>query len=144
VIEARQSFEIARSPEDVFAFVTDPAKLSRWQDAAVMQLTPGPLGAGTRLREVHKVLGRRREEITEVVAFEPPRLFAMRVVDGPPVDGRWEFAPAGTGTRVTFTPTVRLRPRLRQAEPLVALATVLVFKRFHRRLKRVLEAGEGS
>lgn len=25
--------EIARAPEEVFAFVTDPAKLSAWQDA---------------------------------------------------------------------------------------------------------------
>jgi uncharacterized protein YndB with AHSA1/START domain len=47
----RQSVEIARSPEDVFAYVTDPTKLSTWQDAQeVSQLTPGPVGPGTRFR----------------------------------------------------------------------------------------------
>jgi Polyketide cyclase / dehydrase and lipid transport len=62
----RQSVEIARSPEDVFAYVTDPTKLSTWQDAQeVSQLTPGPVGPGTRFREVHKVLGIRRVEVTE-------------------------------------------------------------------------------
>jgi len=30
---ARTTVEIARPPEEVFAFVTQPAKLSVWQDA---------------------------------------------------------------------------------------------------------------
>jgi len=47
--------EIARPPDEVFAFVTDPTKLSAWQDAdEVQQLTEGPVRAGTRFREVHK------------------------------------------------------------------------------------------
>jgi uncharacterized protein YndB with AHSA1/START domain len=142
VIEVRQSVEIARSPEEVFAYVTDPTKLSIWQDAEeeVSQLTPGPVGAGTRFREVHKVLGIRRVEITEVVVFEPGRRFDIRVVEGPPVDGRWDFESAGAGTRLTLTPTARLPGPLRVAEPLVAFMTALAFGRFHRRLKRALEA----
>jgi uncharacterized protein YndB with AHSA1/START domain len=141
VIEVRQSVEITRSPEEVFAYVTDPTKVSTWQDAEeVSQLTPGPVGAGTRFREVHKVLGIRRVEITEVVVFEPGRRFDIRVVEGPPVDGRWDFESAGAGTRLTLTPTARLPGPLRVAEPLVAFMTALAFGRFHRRLKRALEA----
>jgi uncharacterized protein YndB with AHSA1/START domain len=141
VLRAGQSIEIARSPADVFAYVTDPAKLGTWQDAeAVTQVTPGPVGPGTRFREIHKVMGRRREELTEVVVFEPGRRFEIRVVEGPPVDGRWDFEPSGAGTRLTFTPTVRLRPRLRALQPVVAFLTRLAFVRFHRRLKRALES----
>jgi hypothetical protein len=71
-----QSIEIARAPEAVFAYMTDPAKPATWQDAEeVVQLTPGPLGA--------------------------------------------------TGARQRF----------------VVLATLAVFRRFHRRLKRALERG---
>jgi hypothetical protein len=133
--------DIARSPEDVFAYVTDVTKLGTWQDATeVEQLTPGPVGPGTRFREVHVALGRRREEVTEVVTFDPARRFEIRVVDGPPVDGRWDFEPAGGGTRLTVTPSVRLPRALRPLEPLVALATAVVFARFHRRLKRALES----
>lgn len=46
---------IARAPEDVFAYVADPAKLSTWQTntVSVTQEGDGPLGLGTRLREVH-------------------------------------------------------------------------------------------
>ncbi len=133
----RATVEIARPPEDVFAYMTDPAKLSTWQDAEeVTQLTPGPVGAGTQFREVHKALGKRRVEITEIVAFEPGRVFEIRVVDGPPVDGRWDFEAAGAGTRLTFTPTARV---LRLMRPAAELMTALAFRRYHRKLKRALE-----
>jgi uncharacterized protein YndB with AHSA1/START domain len=134
------SIDIARSPEDVFAYMIDPRLLGTWQDAEhVEQLTPGPVGVGTRFREVHRVMGRRRVELTEVVTFQPGRRFEIRVVEGPPVDGRWDFEPIAAGTRLTFTPTVRVA---RPFRPVVAAFTGVVFARFHRRLKRALETPE--
>ena len=136
-----QQIEIGRSPEEVFAYLTDPSKLSTWQDAGeVTQLTPGPLGVGTRLREIHK-LPRRRVEITEFVVYEPGRRFDIRMVDGPPLDGRWDFEPSEQGTRLTFTPILRVTGFKQRIEPLIILGTLVVFRRFHRRLKRALEAG---
>src|SRR5688500_4233354 len=126
-----QQIEIARSPEEVFAYLTDPSKLSTWQDAGeVTQLTPGPLGVGTRLREIHH-LGRRRVEITEFVVYEPGRRFDIRMVEGPPLDGRWDFEASEDGTRLTFTPIVRLTGFKQRFEPVVVLGTLVVFKRFH-------------
>jgi uncharacterized protein YndB with AHSA1/START domain len=137
-----QSIEIARSPEEVFAYLTDPSKLSTWQDVEeVTQLTPGPPGVGTRLREVHRALGRSRVEITEFVVYEPGRRFDIRMVDGPPLDGRWDFEPTAAGTRLTFTPIFRLTGVRQRLEPVLVIATRVVFRRFHRRLKRALEAG---
>jgi uncharacterized protein YndB with AHSA1/START domain len=134
------SIEIARSPDDVFAFLTDPSKLATWQDAEeVIQLTPGPLGVGTRLREVHRALGRRRVEITEFVVYEPGQRFEIRMLDGPPLDGRWDFEPSPAGTRLTFTPIVRLSGYRKRLEPLMIALTLVVFRRFHRRLKHALE-----
>jgi uncharacterized protein YndB with AHSA1/START domain len=133
---------IARPPADVFAYMIDPSKLGTWQDVEeATQLTRGPIGPGTRFREVHKALGRRRTELTEVVVYEPGRRLDIRVVEGPPVDGRWNFSPDGNGTRLTFIPSVRTPPRLRPLQPVVAWGTALVFGRYHRRLKRALEAG---
>jgi uncharacterized protein YndB with AHSA1/START domain len=144
VLQGRHSIDIARPPEAVFAYITDPDKLSTWQDAEeVTQLTPGPVGVGTRFREVHKAMGKRRTETTEVVVFEPGRRFEIRVLDGPPVDGRWDFEAIDGGTRLTFTPLIRLRGRLRHVAPLMAAATALLFARFHRRLKRALETQAG-
>jgi uncharacterized protein YndB with AHSA1/START domain len=141
-VKRTQSLEIARSPEEVFAYLTDPSKLSTWQDAEeVTQLTPGPLGVGTRLREIHKVLGRRRVEITEFVVYEPGRRFEIRMVDGPPLDGRWDFERSAAGTLLTFTPILRLTGFKQRLAPVLVLATRVVFRRFHRRLKRALETG---
>src|SRR3954449_11275326 len=123
---ASTTVEIARPPHEVFAFVADPAKLSAWQDAEeVQQLTDGPVQAGTRLREVHKVMGRRRVELTEVVECDPGRVFHIRVVEGPPVDGRWTFEPSAAGTRVTLTPIVHLPGRAGIANGLIAQGTAL-------------------
>jgi uncharacterized protein YndB with AHSA1/START domain len=143
VIKVRQTIEISRPPEEVFAYVTDPAKLSTWQNAEeVTQLTPGPVGPGTRFRETHRFLGiRARPQITEVEAFEPGRRFEIRVVEGPPVDGRWDFERVAGGTRLTLTPTARLPGPLRLIQPVVEFMTALLMERFHRRLKRVLEEG---
>jgi uncharacterized protein YndB with AHSA1/START domain len=138
---ASHTIQIARSPEDVFAYITDASKLGTWQDAEeVTQLTDGPVGSGTRFREIHKAMGMRRTELTEVVTFEPGRRFEIRVVEGPPVDGRWDFAPAAGGTRLTFFPSAHLPPRLRRLEPVVEWSTALAFRRYHGRLKRALEA----
>jgi hypothetical protein len=109
VIVVGHSVDIARAPEDVFAYLSDPSKLASWQDVEhIEQLTPGPVTVGTRFREVHRAMGRRRVELTEVVTFEPGRRFEVRVVEGPPVDGRWDFEAIDGGTRLTLTPTVRL------------------------------------
>jgi Polyketide cyclase / dehydrase and lipid transport len=141
VIVVDHSVDIARAPEDVFAYLSDPSKLASWQDVEhIEQLTPGPVTVGTRFREVHRAMGRRRVELTEVVTFEPGRRFEVRVVEGPPVDGRWDFEAIDGGTRLTLTPTVRLPRALGALQPIVAFGTALVFAGFHRRLKRALEA----
>lgn len=126
---------IERPASDVFAYLTNPLTLHEWQGTAeVEQLTPGPVGDGTRFREVHRMLGRRIESVTEVVDYEPDRRFEVRVVSGPvPINGRWELQADATGTRLHFS--------AQGGGP--ALATPLVRRRFrrqHTRLKRLVEA----
>jgi hypothetical protein len=74
-----------------------------------------------------------------VVECDPGRLFHIRVVEGPPVDGRWEFVPTPAGTRVTFRPLANRSGGAPIANRAMEQMTALVFRRFHRRLKRVLE-----
>ena len=134
MIRFERRYRIARAPAEVFAVLTDPSRLAEWQKgtAEVEQLTPGPVGAGTRLREVHAALGRRMESVVEVAEYDPNRLFALRVVEGTPVDGRWELAPDGAGTELVFTAEGRvpwlLGPVLRRQ-----------FDAHHRRLKELVE-----
>ncbi len=134
--------EIGRPVEDVFAYVTDPAKLPEWQTntAEVEQITDGPVRVGTRLREVHMGFGRRLEQVVEVAEYQPPRCFALKVLSGSlPIDGRWDFEPDAGGTRLTLTVEGRVAGWLRVLQPLVAVATRRQMLAHHRRLKRTLE-----
>jgi uncharacterized protein YndB with AHSA1/START domain len=52
-MRVEQTFHVARPPEAVFDYMTDPANLGEWQTikTSAEQITPGPPGVGTRLRE---------------------------------------------------------------------------------------------
>jgi uncharacterized protein YndB with AHSA1/START domain len=134
VIRVELETRIARPPAVVFAYLADPSNLVDWQGTAeVEQLTPGPIAAGTRFRELHRMLGRRIESVTEIVEYQPEHRFRIRVISGPlPIDGRWDLEPDGTGTLLRFAAEGK--------GP--ALATPLVRRRFggaHARLKQNIE-----
>jgi uncharacterized protein YndB with AHSA1/START domain len=79
------SIEISRSPEDVFAYVTDPSHLPEWQGGVVRaeRIGEGPVAVGTRA-VVTRRIGRREQNMTvEIAELDPPRSFAVRSLDGP-------------------------------------------------------------
>ena len=89
----RESIEIARRPEDVFAYVDDLSRHGEWQ-AEIVSVhvdTDGPTKVGSRATEKRRV-GRREQTMTyEVTEHSPPRSFAFRGLDGP-------IRPIGKGT----------------------------------------------
>ena len=96
----RETIEIARSPEDVFAYLDDLTRHSDWQDQleSVRVVTAGATHVGTRALETRR-LGRRTMSSTyEITEHDPPRTFAFRAIDGPvrPV-GRGTVEPVGDG-----------------------------------------------
>lgn len=143
MIEFSVEIEIARAPAEVFAYVTDPAKLPTWQrnTVSVTQEGEGPVGVGTRLREVHRAGGKELESVVEVSELEPGRLFALKLIEGPmPLDARLTFAPSGTGTRFTFSGSGRAEGMLRLAGPLLTHTLKREFARHCANLKQVLES----
>lgn len=143
MIEFSVETEIARAPEEVFAYVSDPAKLSTWQTntVSVTQEGDGPLGLGSRLREVHSAPGGKElESLVEVCEFEPPRVFALRMLEGAlPIDGRIVLEPAGAGTRMAFHCSGRPSGLMRLASPLLSRTLERQFTEHCANLKRVLE-----
>jgi uncharacterized protein YndB with AHSA1/START domain len=138
-MEFEHEIEIAREPADVFAYLTDPAKLSTWQPTTVRveRERTGALSLGERFDEVHKAMGRELRTTVEVVAYEAPRRFELHIVSGAlPLDGRWELEPSNGGTRVRFTGHGPVRGAMRLAKPVLARQ----FRGHHRRLKSLLEA----
>jgi carbon monoxide dehydrogenase subunit G len=141
------TIDVDRPVEEVFAYVTDPAKLAQWQPnvASVTKETDGPMVAGTRLREVRRgPFGRTVEALVEVAAYEVNRRFDLRIVSGPlPINGRNEFRASDGGTRIDFVAEGQLGGALRLAESLLARGLRRQFKGYYVRLKDVLESGRG-
>ena len=100
------SVEIDRRPEDVFAYVTDPSRFTEWQDNVVSARLQddGPIRQGSKL-ELTRRMGKRQQSMTsELTAYDPPRSYAFRVLDGPVrARGKGTFEPLGEGQRTRFT-----------------------------------------
>ncbi|HVO55264.1 MAG TPA: SRPBCC family protein [Solirubrobacterales bacterium] len=136
--------EIERPVEEVFAYATDPAKLPTWQLNTVSAVPDGigPVGRGTRIREVHSAPGGREvPSLVEVSEHEPNRLFALHVLEGPlPLDARLTFEPRGAGTRMAFRVHGSPNGLLKIASPLMKRPLRRQFEAHCAELKRVLES----
>jgi uncharacterized protein YndB with AHSA1/START domain len=100
------SVEIDRSPDDVFAYVTDPSHFAEWQDAFVRaeRLDGGALHQGSRISLTRR-MGKREQTMTsELTAYSPPESYAFKVLDGPVrAYGQGRFEPLDEGRRTRFT-----------------------------------------
>jgi hypothetical protein len=101
-----ESIEIARSPEDLFAYVGDLSRHGEWQSQIVdVQVdTEGPTRVGSRATETRRVPGGPRRLTYEVTEWDPPRRVAFRGVNGPiRVRGALTAEPAGDGSHSRVT-----------------------------------------
>jgi carbon monoxide dehydrogenase subunit G len=96
----------ARAPVDkVFQRASDLRRAHETIPAIqkVEVLTEGPIRVGTRFRETRVMFGRPHTEEMEVVAFDPPRSYALRAESaGCRYDTRLDFRPAEGGTDVSM------------------------------------------
>jgi uncharacterized membrane protein len=101
-----QSIEIARSPDDVFAYVSDFSRATEWQENLVSANVEGegPLAVGSRIRMTRRIGKTERTMTNEVTEHNPPRSWAFRGIDGPVrAKGQGTIEPVGEGTRSRFT-----------------------------------------
>jgi uncharacterized protein YndB with AHSA1/START domain len=136
--------EIARPPADVFAWLTEPERVSRWQDtlAELRQISEGSVGEGTRLLEIRTYLGKRIESEVEVTAYEPERQFDLRTVSGPlPFHVSHTLEPTDGGTRLHARGVAEPGGLFRIADALVARQAKRQFRADFERLKELIEAG---
>jgi carbon monoxide dehydrogenase subunit G len=78
-VKYEHELEIARAPDDVYAFLADPVNLPKWQHE-VLEVRRE---SDTQFTEVRTFVGRRIESTLEVTAAEPGREFALRSSAGP-------------------------------------------------------------
>jgi uncharacterized protein YndB with AHSA1/START domain len=78
------TIEVARPPEQVFAYVTDPSTMHEWQQGCVSGHMDAPTThVGSQCTTVRKIGGREREVNTKITDYDPPRRWADRGIDGP-------------------------------------------------------------
>jgi hypothetical protein len=83
------SAEIERPAAEVFAYATDPARFSQWQQGVVdghMERPADGAGqpaVGTKCVMTRRIGGANRTSISDLVRIDPPRAWGVRGIDGP-------------------------------------------------------------
>jgi uncharacterized protein YndB with AHSA1/START domain len=93
---------IQKSPDEVFAYVSDMARHGEWggHDLAVQKVSSGPVAAGSTFSSVAKQFGTQKETQT-VTEFVPGKRFAFEATGALGVARHvFDLSAAGNGTRV--------------------------------------------
>jgi carbon monoxide dehydrogenase subunit G len=140
-----ESIVVERPVEDVWAVVADLDTHTKWRPALreFRQVSDGPLGVGTRIREVLAWRGRELVLDDVVTVFDPPRRLGIQ--------GGWKAAdfelelvlePSGEATSVTMDwPLYPKSLLLRLGAPLMGRAMRNATREELELLKDFVEAG---
>jgi len=135
-VHAEVVVDIDRSPEDVYAYLTDVSNLPRWQSGV-----HSARREGSHIHESRHMLGRELNTTLEIEEEDPPCLFALRAVNSPvPFSVRHELEPSGGGTRLTVTGEGDAGMLPGFAAGIMARRAEKQFRKDFERLKRLLEA----
>src|SRR5262249_57417191 len=77
--------EIARAPQEVFAYVTDPTRFVEWQHGVVSGRTDGegPHAVGETCLTTRRIGGANRQSTSEITHIDPPTTAAVRGIERP-------------------------------------------------------------
>jgi carbon monoxide dehydrogenase subunit G len=101
---------IAASPAEVYAFLSEPTNVPRWQTGVVAseRTSPAPTVAGSTGQVVLEVMGQRVTANTTVrEAVQDRRLVLATSVSGMSVLGSLDLAAVEGGTQLTFSSEVK-------------------------------------
>ena len=142
------TIEVARPPEEVYRYVTDPSRFAEWQpDVVRVDSAAGPLGVGARFTTVRRISGTERTIVQEVTEARPVTSWVTHGVDGPirphavvtiePLSG-------GAGSRVTFSLDYEGHGIGVPLIPLVRRLTRGQAPKSYQNLKNLLEGGSAD
>jgi len=136
------SVEIARSPEDVFAYITDVSRHPEWQEGLVAATleSEGPVRVGSRIVHRRKLGLGTVAATSEITAFNPPEVVGFRGLDGPiRAEGSQRVERVGEGSRVSFEMEMRGHGLGVLMLPVARRQAGRQVKDSHEKLKRILE-----
>ena len=137
---------IERSLYIVFAFLRDKDTYPQEDNSPVSLLertTIGPLGVGTRYREIVQMLPFYKGEILSEITHYEPEHRIDEDWQGPCMDGSltYLFLPEDGGTRLIQRETVNLCGLLWLFSPMVKLTLGMALRKRLNDIKHVLESG---
>lgn len=93
---------IDRPPEEVFPYLLEPDKVPQWTTRLEAYEVTGPVGLGSRIRQVLTVKGQSLDVELEVTRYDPPGAAASRFsLQGVDVVTEYRLVAAGAGTELT-------------------------------------------
>lgn len=119
--DVRVEASVARSPEDVAAYMFDPRNDPEWI-TGIEHVDPpvGAVGVGTETHRLARFMGRRIDYILRVKEHVPDRLLVMESVKAPfPMGVTYGIKPDPAGSRVSVRVTGGYGLLMRIAQPLV-------------------------
>lgn len=134
---------INRPIAEVFAFISNGENLPRWRAATleISKISSEPTRVGSKFRGRFAFLGRPFEGNLEVIAHEPIRSYATRMVEGPfPLEARYSLEPVEGGTQLTLVIDGEPGGFFKLAEPLVVRLAKRSYESDLQNLKEMLEA----
>lgn len=122
MIKFENSIFIKRSPQDVFAYVTNPNNAPQWmagvQDVGWTSDDHDDIGSTWKVTT--KFLGRTIEAELERTSFDPPHHVSSKVINGPiPYESTIKLEAQDNGTLLTFAGQVEFGSFFKLAEGLV-------------------------
>ena len=142
-MRAELTVEVARTPEDVFAYLTNVSNLPAWQSGvhSAQIEDAGPPRTGARIRESRHMLGRELNTTLEITGYDPPRTFVLKALNSPvPFTVRHELAASGGGTTLTVVAEGDAAFLPGFASGIMARRAEKQFRKDFERLKKQLEA----
>ena len=106
----QRTAQIDAPPAKVYAFLTDPANLPRWQTGIVAaeRTSPPPTTAGSTARVVLEMMGQRIAAEVKVREADPDRRLVLATsVSGIAIVATLELAAHEGGTNITLASEVR-------------------------------------
>lgn len=147
MIQVKASVHIRRSPEEVFAYLSNFENNPKWQSGMVSArfTSPGPLRVGSTYSQEARFLGRPVLSEFDVIEYEPGRRVKITSSSGTfPITVTRFVEPDGDGdggTRVSAIVEGDASGVYRLAEPLLRSIVQRSVQGDYERLKRVLEGG---
>jgi carbon monoxide dehydrogenase subunit G len=134
---------INRPAQEVFDFVTNPANAVQWESGTVSSTytSEGPVGVGSKLQNIGRMMGRKIEANAEITQWNPPNVYGFKATNGPAkLEANYKFEVKDGGTLLIQSSQVELGGFFGMAEGLAVKQMQKQFETNFNTLKTLLEA----